>query len=317
VQSEKEKLMEEKAKQTSETLATQNLLQKQHIPLEQVEALKKSLNSTIENLTEELKNKQRCYEKEQQTVSKLQQLLQNQKNSSVPLTEHLQIKEAFEKEVGLMKASLRQKEEESQSKTEEVSKLQTEVQNTKQALKKLETREVVDLSKYKATKSDLETQISNLNEKLANLNRKYDEACEEVLHAKKKKLSAKDEKGSLHLSIEQEIEDQKERCDKSLTTITELQKKIQESAKQLEVKDRKVGMKLSVHCLQKPQNRAASALGQYPTDWFTEEQSVTFWSDHRCAKGSELKSIFSSVPSAGTAKSQRKMGETKVHLPHR
>nr|XP_020041268.1 uveal autoantigen with coiled-coil domains and ankyrin repeats isoform X3 [Castor canadensis] len=245
VQSEKEKLMEEKAKQTSETLATQNLLQKQHIPLEQVEALKKSLNSTIENLTEELKNKQRCYEKEQQTVSKLQQLLQNQKNSSVPLTEHLQIKEAFEKEVGLMKASLRQKEEESQSKTEEVSKLQTEVQNTKQALKKLETREVVDLSKYKATKSDLETQISNLNEKLANLNRKYDEVCEEVLHAKKKKLSAKDEKGSLHLSIEQEIEDQKERCDKSLTTITELQKKIQESAKQLEVKDRKITELLS------------------------------------------------------------------------
>ncbi|XP_055293287.1 uveal autoantigen with coiled-coil domains and ankyrin repeats isoform X1 [Moschus berezovskii] len=237
---EKEKLMEENAKQTSEILAAQTLLQKQHVPLEQVESLKKSLSGTIETLKEELKTKQRCYEKEQQTVTQLRQMLENQKNSSVPLAEHLQVKEAFEKEVGIIKASLREKEEESQNKTEEVSKLQSEIQNTKQALKKLETREVVDLSKYKATKSDLETQISNLNEKLANLNRKYEEVCEEVLHAKKKELSAKDEKELLHFSIEQEIKDQQERCDKSLTTITELQRRIQESAKQIEAKDNKI-----------------------------------------------------------------------------
>ncbi|XP_020732482.1 uveal autoantigen with coiled-coil domains and ankyrin repeats isoform X2 [Odocoileus virginianus] len=237
---EKEKLVEENAKQTSEILAAQTLLQKQHVPLEQVESLKKSLSGTIETLKEELKTKQRCYEKEQQTVTQLRQMLENQKNSSVPLAEHLQVKEAFEKEVGIIKASLREKEEESQNKTEEVSKLQSEIQNTKQALKKLETREVVDLSKYKATKSDLETQISNLNEKLANLNRKYEEVCEEVLHAKKKELSAKDEKELLHFSIEQEIKDQQERCDKSLTTITELQRRIQESAKQIEAKDNKI-----------------------------------------------------------------------------
>ncbi|XP_045666765.1 uveal autoantigen with coiled-coil domains and ankyrin repeats isoform X4 [Ursus americanus] len=240
VKTEKEKLVDENARRTSELLAAQTLLQKQHVPLEQVEALKKSLNGTIEHLKEELKNKQKCYEKEQQTVAKLHQKLENQKNSSVPLAEHLRIKEAFEKEVGIIKASLREKEEESQNKTEEVSKLQSEVQNTKQALKKLETREVVDLSKYKATKSDLEGQISNLNEKLANLNRKYEDACEEVLHAQKKHLSAKDEKELLHFSIEQEIKDQQERCDKSLTTITELQKRIQESAKQIEAKDNKI-----------------------------------------------------------------------------
>ncbi|KAG8506200.1 Uveal autoantigen with coiled-coil domains and ankyrin repeats protein [Galemys pyrenaicus] len=240
VRNEKEKLLEENTKHTSEILAAQTLMQKQHVPLQQVEALKKSLNGTIENLKEELKNKQRCYEREQQTVTKLQQMLENQKNSSVPLAEHLQIKEAFEKEVGIIKASLREKEAESQNKTEEVSKLQSEVQNTKQALKNLETREVVDLSKYKATKSDLETQISSLNEKLANLNRKYEEVCEEVSHAQKKGLYAKDGKELLHFSIEQEIKDQQERCDKSLSTITELQRRIQESAQQIEAKDNKI-----------------------------------------------------------------------------
>ncbi|KAM7337457.1 hypothetical protein ACRRTK_003576 [Alexandromys fortis] len=233
VKNEKEKLAEERAKQASEVLAAQNLLQKQPVPLEQVEALKTSLNDTIEHLREELRSKQKCLEKEQQTVSKLQQLLENQKNSSVPLVDHLQIKEAFEKEVGIMKASLREKEEESQNKTKEVSKLQTEVQNTKQALKNLETREVVDMSKYKATKNDLETQISNLNDKLASLNRKYDQVCEE-------KFAAKDAKELLHLSIEQEIKDQTERCDKSLTTIMELQQRIQESAQQIEAKDNKI-----------------------------------------------------------------------------
>ncbi|XP_006888407.1 PREDICTED: uveal autoantigen with coiled-coil domains and ankyrin repeats [Elephantulus edwardii] len=240
VKDAKEKLAEENAKQTSEILAAQMLLQKQPVPLEQVEALKKSLTGTIETLKEELKNKQRCYEKEQQMVAKLHQMLENQKNSSVPLAEHLQIKEALEKEVGVMKTSLKEKEEESQHKTEEVSKLQSEVHTTKQALKKLETREVVDLSKFKTMKSDLETQISNLNDKLANLNRKYEDAREEVLHAKKKDLSARDAKELLHLSIEQEIQDRKERCDKSLTTISELERTIQESAKQIEEKDNKI-----------------------------------------------------------------------------
>nr|XP_048279665.1 uveal autoantigen with coiled-coil domains and ankyrin repeats isoform X1 [Myodes glareolus] len=233
VKSEKEKLAEEKAKQASEVLAAQNLLQKQPVPLEQVEALKSSLSDTIEHLREEVRSKQKCLEKEQQAVSKLQQLLENQKNSSVPLADHLQIKEAFEKEVRIMKASLREKEEESQNKTKEVSKLQTEVQNTKQALKNLETREVVDMSKYKATKNDLETQISNLNDKLASLNRKYDQVCEE-------KFAAKDAKELLHLSLGQEIKDQTERCDKSLATIMELQQRIQESAQQIEAKDNKI-----------------------------------------------------------------------------
>lgn len=233
VKSEREKLVEERAKQTSEILAAQSLLQKQPVPLEQVEALKTSLNGTIEQLKEELRGKQRCLEREQQTVSQLQQLLENQKNSSVALADHLKLKEAFEKEAGILKASLREKEEESQKKAEEVSKLQTEVQTAKQALKALETREVVDMSKYKATKTDLETQISNLNDKLASLNRRYGQVCEE-------KSTAKDEKELLHLSIEQEIKDQKERCDKSLTTVMELQQRIQESAKQIEAKDNKI-----------------------------------------------------------------------------
>lgn len=43
----KEKLVEDNARQTSEILAVQNLLQKQHVPLEQVEALKNLLMAQL------------------------------------------------------------------------------------------------------------------------------------------------------------------------------------------------------------------------------------------------------------------------------
>ncbi|XP_051012558.1 uveal autoantigen with coiled-coil domains and ankyrin repeats [Acomys russatus] len=254
VKSEREKLAEEKARQTAEVLAAQSLLQKQPVPLEQVEALKKSLNDTIEHLEEELRSKQRSLESQLQTVGTLQQRLEKQKTSSMPLADHLRLKEALEREIGTLRASLREKEEESQDKSKEVSKLQTELQNTKQTLKNLETREVVNMSKYKDTKNDLETQISNLNDKLASLNRKYSQVCEE-------KSSAKDEKDLLHLSIEQEIRDQKERCDKSLTTVMELQQRIQESAKQIEAKDSKISELLNnVERLK----QALSGLSQLP-----------------------------------------------------
>ncbi|XP_058521409.1 uveal autoantigen with coiled-coil domains and ankyrin repeats isoform X3 [Ochotona princeps] len=239
VKKENEQLVETSAKQTSEMLAVHSLLQKQHIPVEQVEALKSSLNGTIEHLEQELKKKKKCLEEEQQTVATLHQLLENQKNSSVALTEHLQVKGTLEEEVGLIRARLREKEEESQSRTEEVSKLQTEVQRARQVIKQLEAREVVDLSKYNTMKRDLEAQISNLNQQLASLNRKYEEVCEERLRGKKE-LSPKEQKESVHFNIEQELQDQKERCDRSLTTVTELQRRIQESAKQLEAKDDKI-----------------------------------------------------------------------------
>ncbi|XP_043841368.1 uveal autoantigen with coiled-coil domains and ankyrin repeats isoform X1 [Dromiciops gliroides] len=243
VKSEKEKLLEESAKQTSEALAAQAILQKQHVPLGQVEELKNSLNGTIEALRQELKDKQRHHEEAQQAVAEWQQMLENQKQSSMSLVEHAQIKESLEKEVRCMKAKLSEKEEENQAKTEQISKLQTEIQNLKQAFKKLESREVIDLSEYNKVKSALEAQISNIKENLTTLNKKYEEVCEEAAHAKKAELSAKDEKELIQLrslSIEQEIKDQKERCDKSLTTITDLQRRMQESAKQIEAKDNKI-----------------------------------------------------------------------------
>ncbi|XP_074090624.1 uveal autoantigen with coiled-coil domains and ankyrin repeats isoform X2 [Macrotis lagotis] len=243
VNSEKEKLLEENARQTAEVVAAQAILQKQHVPLGQVEELKKTLNGTIEALREELKDKQRHHEETQRAATEWQEMLENQKHSSMSLVEHSQIKETLEKEVVLMKARLSEKDEESQTKTEKISELQDEIKNLKQAFKKLESREVIDLSEHNTVKNALEAQITSITENLTILNRKYEKVCEEAACAKKAELSVKEEKELIQLrslSIEQEIKDQKERCDKSLTTITDLQRRMQESAKQIEAKDNKI-----------------------------------------------------------------------------
>ncbi|NWQ88891.1 UACA protein, partial [Burhinus bistriatus] len=218
-------------------------MQAQHLSVEQIEALKKALGHTIEDLKEALRSKKECYDKETLKVEELQQELSDLRKSSVPLVEYTQVKEMLEQEIVAIKNSLKEKEEENQVKNEEILKLQSEIQLTQQAVTDLESKEVIDLSEYKSMKSTLEAQINSIAENLSNMNKKYEEACEEALQAKKSELSLKDEKELLQLrscSIEQEIKDQKERCDKSLTTIMDLQKRIQESAKQVEAKDNKI-----------------------------------------------------------------------------
>uniref|UniRef100_A0A8C3LDB4 Uveal autoantigen with coiled-coil domains and ankyrin repeats n=1 Tax=Chrysolophus pictus TaxID=9089 RepID=A0A8C3LDB4_CHRPC len=228
---------------TKQGVAVQAPVGSQHLSVEQIDVLKNALGHTIEDLKEALRSKKDCYDKETLKVGELQQELLDLKKSSVPLVEYTKMKEMLEQEILATKSSLKEKEGESQIKSEEILKLQAEIQRNQQALADLESKEVIDLSEYNSMKSALEAQINTITENLSSVNRKYEEACEEALQAKESERSLKDEKELLQLrscSIEQEIKDQKERCDKSLTTIIDLQKRIQESAKQVEAKDNKI-----------------------------------------------------------------------------
>ncbi|OPJ70281.1 uveal autoantigen with coiled-coil domains and ankyrin repeats isoform A [Patagioenas fasciata monilis] len=157
------------------------ILQPQPLSAGQIEAAKQALGHTVEDLKEALRK-------------------------------YTQMKEMLEQEIVATKNSLKEKEEENRVKNEKILELQSKVEFTQQALRDLESRDVIDMSEYKSMKSALEAQISSIAEKFSNMNK----------------------------SIEQEIKDQKERCDKSLTTIIDLQKRIQESAKQVEAKDNKI-----------------------------------------------------------------------------
>ncbi|XP_077041546.1 uveal autoantigen with coiled-coil domains and ankyrin repeats isoform X1 [Agelaius phoeniceus] len=215
----------------------------QEAPSERLQALREALGRTVEELQQALSSKEERYHKETLRVGELQQELAQLKECSVPLVEYTQLKEGLEGEIAAIKRGLEEKEAETQAKSQEVLRLQEELRRSQQALAELQSQEVVAVAEYSSMKADLEAQVSSMAGHLASMSHKYEQACEEALQARRSELSLKDEKELLQLrscSIEQEIKDQKERCDKSLTTIIDLQKRIQESAKQVEAKDNKI-----------------------------------------------------------------------------
>ncbi|NXY38970.1 UACA protein, partial [Pomatorhinus ruficollis] len=217
--------------------------QAQQVPEEPVEALREALGRTVEELRDALSRKEERHDKEMLRLGELQQELAELRGSSVPLGEYTRLKGALEGEITAIKSSLKEKEAESQARSQEVLRLQEELRLSQRALAELQGQEVVAVAEYSSMKSALEAQVSSMAGHLASMSQKYEQACEEAVQARRSELSLKDEKELLQLrscSIEQEIKDQKERCDKSLTTILELQKRIQESAKQVEAKDNKI-----------------------------------------------------------------------------
>ncbi|XP_020668874.3 uveal autoantigen with coiled-coil domains and ankyrin repeats [Pogona vitticeps] len=238
IKCEKERLLEESARQQSEALNVQS----QHDLMEEFEALKRRFSSTTEELKGKVSSKTASWQQERQKVQELQYELAHLKATTVPLVEYTQIKERLEKETATLKASLREKEGEYQARSEEVSKLQAEIQSTKQLLKELEGREVVEMSEHKLVTSKLEDQVHSMEEKLTELNKRFEGMCDKASQVNMAEKPVKEEEllEPRSFSIEQEIKDQKERCDKSLSTIAELQRRIQESAKQVEAKDNKI-----------------------------------------------------------------------------
>ncbi|XP_033372893.1 uveal autoantigen with coiled-coil domains and ankyrin repeats isoform X2 [Parus major] len=215
----------------------------QQPPAQHVEALREALAHTVQELQEALGRKEERYGRETLLVRELQRELAELKEGSVPLLEYTQLKEGLQGEMAALKSSLEEKEAESRAKSEEVQGLQAELRLSQRALAELQGQQEVAVAEYSSMKSALEAQVSSMAGHLASMSHKYEQACEEALQARRSELSLKDEKELLQLrscSIEQEIKDQKERCDKSLTTIIDLQKRIQESAKQVEAKDNKI-----------------------------------------------------------------------------
>ncbi|XP_060611387.2 uveal autoantigen with coiled-coil domains and ankyrin repeats isoform X1 [Anolis sagrei] len=245
IQSEKEQLQEESARQRSEAQEAQSRLQGQYVPVEQVEVLKRELNTAIEGLKGELSSHEAGHQKERQKAEELRQELAHLRSTSVSLAEHTRIKEGLEGDVVSAKAALKEKEQESQARGEEIATLQSGIQGAKQSLRELESRAEAERLEHKMVTLKLENQVTSMTEKVASLSAKPDGMCEKAVQVKAEELpptegEIEQPQSPRGFSIEQEIKDQKERCDKSLSTIVELQKRIQESAKQVEAKDNKI-----------------------------------------------------------------------------
>ncbi|XP_078539107.1 uveal autoantigen with coiled-coil domains and ankyrin repeats isoform X2 [Lissotriton helveticus] len=243
IEGEKERLEDDNAKHLSEAQAMQVRLQGHYVPLEQLESLRMSLESKIETLEVELQQKRSEHGHAFERVQQLQLELEHQRGVSLPLTEHKQIKEELEREIAAVKEQLREEVEAGQIKETLIAKLQAEIQSMESAVLELQKREASNLSEYKTTRGALEAQVVSLEGTVRDLHEKYKDKCEEAARVEQKAVLAKDKAECLQaqsLRIEQEIRELKERYDTSLATIEDLQKSIQESAKQIEAKDNRI-----------------------------------------------------------------------------
>ncbi|XP_062922265.1 uveal autoantigen with coiled-coil domains and ankyrin repeats-like isoform X2 [Mobula hypostoma] len=218
-------------------------IESESIPVEEFETMKRSLSDRVTELQEEQEKVKESWVQEQAKVASLLLELEDQKKNSLPLQQHNALKEKLQEDIAGLKSQVNEREEEMKGKVLEISRLQVGTEAMNRTIEELKARQASDLSEHESVKAALEAQINSLSENLASLKERHEQMSTEVLRAKEEELSAKDEKETFQsrtFSFEQEVKELKNKYDESMATICDLQKSIQESAKQIEAKDNRI-----------------------------------------------------------------------------
>uniref|UniRef100_A0A8C4TT72 Uveal autoantigen with coiled-coil domains and ankyrin repeats n=1 Tax=Erpetoichthys calabaricus TaxID=27687 RepID=A0A8C4TT72_ERPCA len=240
---QKEELKKEKDRFRLEVNSLQQEMQNKHVLLEKSDVIQLSYEGTIKMLEGKVKERENAYSQEVQKVAVLQKELECQRSSSVMLAENMQVKEKLEGEVENLIGALEKEKQKKAEMMEEISSLQTKLLNLSKASQNKDSRNDSQISDLRTTQSMLEAQVIKLSEQLSHLTKQHQELSLEALHARSEEQNAKSENTILiakKLSIEQEIKDLKEKYDKSLETIGNLQVQIQNSTEQTEAKNQKI-----------------------------------------------------------------------------
>lgn len=217
----------------------QQCLENEYVHLEQFETMRNSLTCSLHEAQAECKRLNEAYNLEVQRIHDLEKELQSHRADA---TQHSHAREALEREVAELRMALREEEETSAQRAEDVSTLQTELLRATHALDDLRSHEG-QLVELKAEKQRLEEEVGELSDRLLSLEEQCEELYQESARAKEGENRARMETEAMQAkstSIEKEIQDLKERYDDSLSTIGDLQKRIQTSSEQTEAKDKRV-----------------------------------------------------------------------------
>ncbi|KAM9860953.1 uveal autoantigen with coiled-coil domains and ankyrin repeats protein [Aulostomus maculatus] len=203
----------------------------------------KALNDTMQQSQADCKKAREAQQEEAKRVCVLQKELEEHRGEQASLLQqNLRAKEALEAEVTELQMALREEQETSGQRAEDVSALQSELLRATQALEELRYKEG-QMNQLKKEKQQLQEEAANLSNKLLSLAQECKEVHQEATHARegenkaRTEMEAVQEKGR---AIEREIRDLKERYDESLSTICDLQRRIQTSSQQTEAKDKKI-----------------------------------------------------------------------------
>uniref|UniRef100_A0A669EWE4 Uveal autoantigen with coiled-coil domains and ankyrin repeats n=1 Tax=Oreochromis niloticus TaxID=8128 RepID=A0A669EWE4_ORENI len=203
----------------------------------------KALNDALQQAQADCKKAREAQQAEAQKACAFQKELQElHREQESLLQQHAEAKEALEAEVAKLQLALREEEENNAQRAEDVSALQSELLQATQALEEIRCKED-QMNELKKEKQQLEEEAASLNNKLLSLAEEREKVHQEATKARegesraRTEMEAVQEKGR---AIEREIRELKERYDESLTTICDLQKRIQTSAEQTEAKDKKI-----------------------------------------------------------------------------
>lgn len=203
----------------------------------------KALNDALQQAQADCKKAREAQQAEAQKACAFQKELQElHREQESLLQQHAEAKEALEAEVAKLQLTLREEEENNAQRAEDVSALQSELLQATQALEEIRCKED-QMNELKKEKQQLEEEAASLNNKLLSLAEEREKVHQEATKARegesraRTEMEAVQEKGR---AIEREIRELKERYDESLTTICDLQKRIQTSAEQTEAKDKKI-----------------------------------------------------------------------------
>uniref|UniRef100_A0A671T881 Uveal autoantigen with coiled-coil domains and ankyrin repeats protein-like n=1 Tax=Sinocyclocheilus anshuiensis TaxID=1608454 RepID=A0A671T881_9TELE len=232
-------LEEKNALCNSEIQSLQKKLNCEYIHLEQFEAMQSSLSGSLQEAQKECKCLHEAHRLEVQRVHELEKHLQSK---SCDEAQYSQVREALEREVNELRLALREEEETSAQRAEDVATLQTELLRATHALDDLRGHEE-QVTELRAEKQKLEEEVHELGDRLSGLDEQYEDLYRETTRAREGEKRARTETEALQVksaSIEKEIRDLKERYEESMSTIGELQQRIQASTEQTELKDKRI-----------------------------------------------------------------------------
>ncbi|XP_077451256.1 uveal autoantigen with coiled-coil domains and ankyrin repeats protein isoform X2 [Stigmatopora argus] len=203
----------------------------------------KTLHDVMQQAQLDCKKARDAHQEEAQRVCVLQKENQElHKEQTSLLQQHTNATKALEAEIAGLRITLREKEENSGQRAEDVSALQSELLQATRALEELHFKES-HMSQMKKQNENLEEEVTNMSNKLLNVTEECKAVRQEVNQARegesraRREMDAVREKG---LAIEREIKELKERYDESLSTIGGLQRRISTSSQLTESKDKKI-----------------------------------------------------------------------------
>ncbi|XP_055646946.1 ankycorbin isoform X2 [Falco peregrinus] len=210
-----------------------------YIPRDEHEKLMQVTNSLKYKAENELSEMKSQYTKVLDEAEELKQLLDTQKQNSLPLTEHHQVMNALrntvkemEKEINELKGLLTNKES-------EVRNLQKELLEEKAAINEA----MVPKTTYEKLQSSLEGEVSVLSSKLKDVIQEKENASLDVMQLRNEVLHLKEEKEGIHTLLEakeREVTGLQQKYHQAQEDLLEMKRYSESSSKLEEDKDKKI-----------------------------------------------------------------------------